>query len=128
MRSIKLERSDDGWSMSTTASVDGNTALLQNVAVNIATTIGSDALHEKRGTQLATLMARGAIYSTATARHAANFAALHTQKFMIATAVSPAQKALTKIKMKVDDIYGQSVDTTITVIGATEETLETTLK
>ncbi len=81
-RGVKIEFLDGGdLRIDPSSEVDGFDAVVQSCTVNLLVSKGSDPLFPDRGTDLLTRALSGAVFSSQSARHAANFASVDTLFF-----------------------------------------------
>lgn len=99
MTGLAINFSPGGPALYTDRLVTGFDATVQNGLVNVGTDEGSDPVFTDRGTTLMRSALDGEIVNLATARHAANFAALDARTFLIATEVDEAEETLADLTL-----------------------------
>ena len=101
MRGIKLDLTQTPAALVLGDSVTGNTALVQNTAVNVVTAKGSDSVSPDRGTTLRRRLLDGRVLDIVTAQHEANFESVKLKNSIQRDIVPQPGSALSAIRIDV---------------------------
>lgn len=80
-KGLKIDFTENGPTLNAREAVSGYDSVLQNLAVNTATTNGTDLLYPQKGTTILSEVLRYGYVSESRVQHQANFAALNTKVF-----------------------------------------------
>ena len=105
--------------------------LAQNAVVNTVTSLGSDKVAPKKGTNLKSDFYNGSAYDRARASHTANFAAIESRKFVNRQLPSQQEEKLASFSLVIqglsEDKRGWEFDAVVQSSLGTESTVTWTL-